>query len=122
MSNQKNKSTFNRKIVNIYIVYDLDSNSNDFDPTLQDCLFGAAKLTENSGTDKYKYSEYGIGFDSEGFFLHSNGLGKNAIIFGADMSRSTHTNNKASNILVLGRDFIQGIDLNNNLCRKNVFD
>ena len=29
-----NKSTFNRKIVNIYIVYDLDSNSNDFDPTL----------------------------------------------------------------------------------------
>ena len=31
---KQNKSTFNRKIVNIYIVYDLDSNSNDFDPTL----------------------------------------------------------------------------------------
>ena len=31
---KQNKSTFNREIVNIYIVYDLDSNSNDFDPTL----------------------------------------------------------------------------------------
>ena len=60
--------------------------------------------------DKYKYSGCGIGFDSKGSFLHSNGLGRNAIVFGADMSSSTHTNNKTRNILVLGRDFIQGID------------
>ena len=32
---KQNKSTFNRKIVNIYSVYDLHSDSNDFDPTLQ---------------------------------------------------------------------------------------
>ena len=50
---KRNKSTFNRKIVNIYIIYDLDSNSNDFDPTLQNCLFGAVKLTKNSDIDKY---------------------------------------------------------------------
>ena len=59
----QNKSTFNRKIVNIYIVYDLDSNSNDFDPTLQNCLFGAVKLTKNSDIDKYKFSGYDAGFD-----------------------------------------------------------
>ena len=45
---KQNKSTFNRKIVNIYIVDDLDSNSNDFDPTQQNCLFGAVNLTKNS--------------------------------------------------------------------------
>ena len=32
--------------------------------TLDDCLFGAVKLTKNSDTDKYWYSCYGIGFDS----------------------------------------------------------
>ena len=35
---KQNKSTFNRKTVIIYIVYDLDTNSNDYDPTLQNCL------------------------------------------------------------------------------------
>ena len=100
---KQDKSLFNKKIVNIYIDYDLDSDSNDFDPTLQNCFFGAVKLTKNGDIDKYKYSGYGIGFDSKESFLHSNGLGGYAII-------STHTNNKTRNILVLGRDFIQGID------------
>ena len=72
---KQNKPKFNRKIVNIYTVYDLHTNSNDFDPTLQNCLFGAVKLTKNSDIDKYEYSGYGIGFDSKGRFLHSNGLG-----------------------------------------------
>ena len=103
--------TSNKKIVNIYIVYDLDSNLNNFDPTLQNCLFGAVKLTENSDIDKYQYSGYRIGFDSKGTFSHSTGsFGQNAIIFGADMSSSTHATNKANNILVLGKDFIHGIN------------
>ena len=50
----------NRKIVNIYIVYDLNSNLNNFDLTLEKCLFGAVKLTKSSGIDKYSYSGYGI--------------------------------------------------------------
>ena len=73
-------------------------------------MFGAVKLTKNSDIDKYKYSGYGICFDSKGRFLHSNGLGRNAIIFGADMSSSTYTNSKTRNALVLGREFIQEID------------
>ena len=102
---KQNKSTVNRKIVNIYIVYGLDSNSNDFDPTLQNCLFGAVKMTKNSDIDKYKYSGNGLGFDSRGTFLHSNGLGRNTIIFGADMRSSTHTNNKTRNTIILGRTY-----------------
>ena len=38
------------------------------------------------------------------------GMGRNVIIFGADLSNSMHANNKTKNILVLGRDFIQKID------------
>ena len=32
------------------------------------------------------------------------------IFFGADLSSSTHANNKANSILVLEKDFIQGIN------------
>ena len=59
---EQDKITFNHeKSVNIYIVYDLKSNLNNFDPTLENCLFGAVKLTKNSDIDKYKYSGYSIG-------------------------------------------------------------
>ena len=52
------------KIVNIYIVYELGaSSSNDNDPALKNCLFGAVTLTKNADTDKYGYSGYGTGFD-----------------------------------------------------------
>ena len=60
---KQNNFTFNRKILNIYIVYDLDSNLNNFDPILENCLFGAINITKNSDIDKYKYSGYGLGFD-----------------------------------------------------------
>ena len=58
------KFTFNKKILNIYIVCYLDSNLNNFEPILENCLFGAIKITKNSDIDKYKYSGYGLGFDS----------------------------------------------------------
>ena len=46
-------------------------------------MFGAFSLTENADIYKYKYSEYGIGFDRHGFFSdHSGGTGRNVIIFG----------------------------------------
>ena len=35
----------------------------DTDFTLDNCLFGSAKLTENADPDKYIYTGYGIGFD-----------------------------------------------------------
>ena len=43
-----------KTIVNIYIVYDLGaSGSNNSDPTLINCLFGAVTLTKNADIDKY---------------------------------------------------------------------
>ena len=62
---QPNKLTYDygRKL-NIYIVYELGaSSSNDSDPTLKNCLFGAVTLTKNADIEKYGYSVYGIGFD-----------------------------------------------------------
>ena len=42
------------KVVNIYIVYEVGaSTSNNSDPTLKNCLFGAVTLTKNADIDKY---------------------------------------------------------------------
>ena len=74
-------------------------------------MFGAAKITKNSNIGKYKYAGYGIGFDSKGTFLLSDGsFGQNVIMFGADRGSSVNANNKTNYILVLGKDFIQGIN------------
>ena len=100
-----------RKIVNIYIAYEISKNySISTYPTLENCLFGAVSLTKNADIDKYKYSGYGIGFDREGEFSFGNGFGRNCIIFEADLSSSLHANNKKNNVLVLGKDFVQGIN------------
>ena len=81
---KQDKITFNHeKTVNIYPVYDLKLTLNNFDPTLENCLFEAVKLTKNSDIDNYKYSGYGIGFDAKGnFSFPSGGIGQNIIIFG----------------------------------------
>ena len=100
-----------RSIVNIYIFYKVISSAINIGITLHNCLFGAVKLTKNADIDKYKYSGYGIGFDSRESFSHPSGeYGKNVIIFGGDLSSFSHANNKARSILVLGKDFTQGID------------
>ena len=68
--------------------------------------FGAMQITKNTDTSKYNYKGYGICFDeggqfghaiTEGGFAHTTNA-RNALIFGADMSFSTHVSNKANNI------------------------
>ena len=68
--------------------------------------FGAMQITKNTDTSKYNYKGYGICFDeggqfghtiTEGGFAHTTNA-RNALIFGADMSFSTHASNKANNI------------------------
>ena len=109
---KQDKITFTHgKAMKIYIVYDLKSNLNNFDYTLQNTLFGAVKPTKNSDIDKYEYTGYGIGFDSKGIFSHPNGTtGVNVIIFGADMSSSVHANSKTKSILILCPGFTQGLE------------
>ena len=93
---KQDKATYNHgKIVNIYIVYEISKNySINPYPTLKNCLFGAVSLTKNADIDQYKYSRYGIGFDRKGEFSFGNGFSRNCIIFAADMSSSSHANNK----------------------------
>ena len=83
------------KVVNIYIVYELGASSSHVNnPTLKNRLFGAVALTKNADIDKYGYSDYGIGFDRRGSFSFPGGVyGQNVLIFGADMSFTTHIDN-----------------------------
>ena len=67
-----------------------------------------ANWPKNANPDKYVYSDYGIGFDSRSEFSDGS-MGKNAIIFGADMSSFVHIDNKKKDILILGFAPTQGL-------------
>ena len=101
-----------KAIVNIYIVYKLGaSSSHHNDLTLKNCSFGAVTLTKNIDIDKYGYSGYGIGFDRRSSFsFPGTGFGQNVLIFGVDMSSSSHIDNQKKYILVLGKGPTQGLE------------
>ena len=93
---KQSKISYNHgKVVNIYIVYELGASVSHFDdPTLKNCLFGAATLSKNADFDKYGYSGYGIGFNRRGSFsFPGGGYGQNVLIFVVDMSFSAHIDN-----------------------------
>ena len=109
---QSNDIFTHKKVVNIYIVYELAaSSSHTSDPTIKNCLFGAVTLTKNADIEKYKYSGFGIGFNRRSSFsFPSGGFGQNVLLFGIDMSSSIHIDNKKKDILVLGREPTQGLE------------
>ena len=74
-------------------------------------MFGNVEITKNANPDKYSYSEYGMRFDFCSLFsVPDFDWGKNAIIFGIDMSSSVHIDNKNKDILILGKGPIKGLD------------
>ena len=74
-------------------------------------LFGAACLTKNADIEKFKYSGYGIQFDTKGTIsFPSGGFGKNVIVFGVDMSSSVRVDYKKKDILILCKGHTQGLD------------
>ena len=76
------------KVVNVYIVYDLDAWSRN--PTnvfkLKNYLFGATNIVKNSDKGKWVYSRYGIALDGGGSRSFGNDYARNVIIFGVDNS------------------------------------
>ena len=86
------------KVVDIYIVYELDASSSHInDPTLKSSLISAVTLTKSDDIDKYGYSGDGIEFDRRSSYsFPSGGFGQNIIISGVDMSFSARTDNKKS--------------------------
>ena len=77
---QKNYST---KIVNVYIIYDLQSwprnPADNF--KFKNCLFGATNVVKNSDKEKYIYRGYGITIVSASSWSFSNGTARNVIVF-----------------------------------------
>ena len=100
-----NNISIPKKVINLYISYILNPwlRNLNIDFTLKNCLFGSVKVTKNADPDKYKYSGYEIGFDSRSEFSFIDGsVGKNVIIFGADISSSVNIDNENKDILILG--------------------
>ena len=85
------KKTFTRrKVLNLYIFYEIRLWLYDLGAefTIVNCLFAAAKLTKYVVVDKYGYSGYGREFDARSSFSLRNHInfGKNVIVFGVDNS------------------------------------
>ena len=106
---QNNHTT---KIVNVYVVYDLDAWSriplNNF--KLKTSLFGATNIVKNSDKEKWVYCCYGITFDGAGSWNFGNDLARNVVIFGGDNSSSSHADNGKNEFLVLGEGLTYGIN------------
>ena len=121
----------NNAAVNIYIVYRLDTifSTRNTDYTIENALFDAMKITKNTDYSKNNYTGYGLCFDDGDTFTHTIREGNfnhtttaiNVLIFGADMSFSSHTTNKANNIYVMGADLIQGINGTTIYAEKNFY-
>ena len=61
---------------------------------------GFIRLNKNADSDK---KNYGIGFDSRSLsLLHDGSMGRNVIIFRADLNSSVHIDNKGKYLIILG--------------------
>ena len=89
---KQDEISFNHgKVVNIYIIYEINKEFNiSSHPTLENCSFGASKLTKHPDIDQYKYSGYGMGYDRKGFFSLGDGIGRHLIVFGIYQFISTY--------------------------------
>ena len=106
------QNNYGTKIVNAYIVYDLDdwarNSTNNF--KFKNCLFGATGIVKNRDKEKWFYCGYGITFDGRGSCNFGNAFARNVVIFGVDNSSSSYTDNRNNNTLVLGEGPTSGID------------
>ena len=58
----------------------------------------------------HKYSGYGMTFDRKGSYSVGAEVGRNVIIFGVDMSWSSHIDNQLKDILILGKGPTEGLE------------
>ena len=74
-------------------------------------LVGSVELIKNAEPDNYNCSSYSIRFDCRSEFSFRDGsMGKNVIIFRADMIWSVHIDNKNKDILISVERPTQGLD------------
>ena len=105
------RNNYETKIVNVYIVYDLDicpkNSTNSF--WFKNCLFGATSIVKNSEKEKWALSIYGITFDGAGSWNFGNGFARIVAVFGVGNSLSFHADDFKNIFLVLGKDSTYGI-------------
>ena len=91
------------KIVNCYIVNELDTSPNIFlnNFELKICFFGFTNIEKTSDKAKLVYSSYGIGFDGDRFVDFWYNFDKKKMFFDIDNSSSSHSENQKNNFLVL---------------------
>ena len=79
------------KVVNIYIVFEINKNVNlNRYSALGNCLFGAVNLTKHIDIDQYEYFGHSIEYYRKGFFSIGDKVGRSVITFGVNMSSSPH--------------------------------
>ena len=126
-----NDHVINTNVINIYIVYKLDTiaSSRDTAFTIQNALLGAMQIIKNADNSKNNCKGYGICFDersefghtiTEGGFTHTTDA-RNVLIFGVDMSFSVHATNRANDIYVMGTGLTQGIHDTTLYAEKNFY-
>ena len=127
-----NDHVINKNVINIYIVYKLDSlaSTRDKSFTIQNALFGAMQITKKAtDNSKSNYKGYGICSDERSEFGHTITEGghahttdaRNVLIFGADMSSTVHATNRANHIYLMGLGLTQGIHDTTIYAEKNFY-
>ena len=95
------QNNYARKILNVYIFYDLD--------TIKNCLFGAINIVKNNVKKKWIYIGCEIVFDGPGSWSFGNDFARNVVIFGVDKSSSFYADNHKNDFLCV-------------LCERDTFD
>ena len=97
------QNNYLRKIVNVYVVLDLDAWP-------RNPIISSNQCSKNSDKEKYVYNDYGITFDSVGLWISDNDSARNVIIFGVHNSSSSHdADNRKNNFLVPGERLIKSL-------------
>ena len=120
---EQTKVTLLSNVANIYVVYKLDpiSSTRNTDYTIQNALFGAAKITTNTDISKNKYEGYGICFDEGGMFSEGSiSNRRKVLIFGVHESSLIHSNNKANSIYVMGKRLCSRNQRHDIVCRQSI--
>ena len=100
------QSNYATKIVNAYMVYELDRWSkipfNNF--KFKNCFF--ANTVKKSGKEKYVYSGYGIAYDGVDSQSFGKDFPRNVVIFGLHNSSSSQADNFRNNFQCQIKDIV----------------
>ena len=101
---KKFSSLCSKFVLNLYIVYELNTCPGDPTNNLTLKNFRTLKLTRNANRSKFTFNGWGITFDGKGFWSFDNDTAGNVTIFGVNNSSSSPVDNPKSNFLVWAKD------------------